>query len=360
MYLDVNEFIMANRLKIRRLSLPFKIVGNATASLVAITHEDNAIFAINTAGVDQITSLKEVGETVTASVPVDATPTFTMYVKLHSDECKQVVGAHISLQKPDANIQLTPCKLEATEGVTNKGNMLFSVTLKSPTGPTAPVLGPDLQGFSVLGGSAVTNTGSSVITGDLGSSPTGSITGFPPGTVSGTIHSADSAAAAAQVALTALYTDLASRPYSQDLTGIDLGGLVKGPGVYKYSTSAGLTGTLTLDGQGDPNSVFIFQIGSTLTTASASSVVLINGALPGNVYWQIGSSATLGTTTSFQGNIVALTSATTNSRLLARNGAVTLNTNNASTVTGAGGSVALNAANTVIGTLHVEYMDIPR
>ena len=198
---------------------------------------------------------------------------------------------------------------------------------------TAPSLGA-AQGFAVLGGSTVTNTGSSVITGDLGVSPGSAVTGFPPGlVVSGTIHGADAAALAAQDAVTTAYNSLVGQACTQDLTGQDLGGQTLTAGVYCFSSSAQLTGTLTLNAQGNANAVFIFKMGSTLTTASASSVVLINGGSPGNVFWQVGSSATLGTGTSFAGNILALTSITVTTgarvtgRTLARNGAVTLDTN---------------------------------
>ena len=202
---------------------------------------------------------------------------------------------------------------------------------------TAPSLG-SAQSFAVLGGSTVTNTGSSVITGDLGVSPGSAVTGFPPGlVVSGTIHAADALALSAQNSVTTAYNSLAGQPCTQDLTGQDLGGLILTPGVYCFSSSAQLTGTLTLNAQGNANAVFIFQIGSTLTTASGSSVVLINGGSPCNVFWQVGSSATLGTTTSFVGNILALTSitlttsASVTGRALARNGAVTLDTNTVTT-----------------------------
>ena len=198
---------------------------------------------------------------------------------------------------------------------------------------TAPSLGT-AQSFAVLGGSTVTNTGPSVITGDLGVSPGSAVTGFPPGTVvSGTIHAADGVASGAQGSVTAAYTNLAGQPCTQDLTGQDLGGKTLTSGVYCFSSSAQLTGTLTLNAQGNANAVFIFQIGSTLTTASGSSVVLINGGSVCNVFWQVGSSATVGTTTSFIGNILALTSitlttgASVTGRALARNGAVTLDSN---------------------------------
>jgi hypothetical protein len=192
-----------------------------------------------------------------------------------------------------------------------------------------------LSTFSVLGGSTVTNTGATTVNGDLGVSPGSAVTGFPPGVVTGgTIHAADAVAAQAQTDLTALYNSLAGMACNTDLTGQDLGGMTLTPGVYCFSTSAQLTGTLTLDAQGNSGALFIFKIGSTLTTASASSVLLINGASSCNVFWQVGSSATLGTGTAFRGSIVALTSITLNTaasvqgKTLARNGAVTLDTSN--------------------------------
>ena len=151
--------------------------------------------------------------------------------------------------------------------------------------------------------------------------------------MSGTIHAADAAALAAQNAVTTAYNSLASQACTQDLTGQDLGGKTLTAGVYCFSSSAQLTGTLTLNAQGNASAVFIFKMGSTLTTASGSSVVLINGGSPCNVFWQVGSSATLGTTTSFAGNILALasitvtTGASVTGRALALNGAVTLDTN---------------------------------
>lgn len=198
---------------------------------------------------------------------------------------------------------------------------------------TVPPLGT-VEDFAVLAGSTVTNTGATGIVGELGVSPGTAVTGFPPGVVTGgSIHSNDAVAQQAQADLVAAYDDLAGQAATEELTGQDLGGLTLTTGVYRFATSAQLTGTLTLDAQGDPDAVFIFQIGSTLTTASASNVVIINGGSDCNVFWQIGSSATLGTGSSLAGNILALTSITLNTnaalsgRALARNGAVTLDTN---------------------------------
>ena len=185
---------------------------------------------------------------------------------------------------------------------------------------------------AVLAGSAVTNTGPTVVTGDLGLSPGTSVTGFPPGTVNGTQHITDPVAAQAQTDLTTAYNNAAAQATTGTVSA-DLGGQTLTPGVYTSASSLGLTGALTLDAQGNANAVFIFQAGSTLTTASASSVNLVNGAQSCNVFWQVGSSATLGTASTFRGTILALTSitattgATVDGRLLARNAAVTLDTN---------------------------------
>jgi hypothetical protein len=197
----------------------------------------------------------------------------------------------------------------------------------------APVDRGTASEFAVLGASTVTNTGPTVITGDLGLSPGTSITGFPPGTVIGTIHQTDAVALQAQKDLVTAYDDAAGRPSTATISD-DLGGQTLTPGVYTGAPSLGLTGTLTLDGQNDENAVFIFQApASTLTTASGSRVVLIRGAEACNVIWQVGSSATLGTDSSFKGNILALASitvtrgTTVDGSTLARNAAVTLDTN---------------------------------
>ena len=199
-------------------------------------------------------------------------------------------------------------------------------------GSGAPSLGAAAS-FLVLGSSTVTNTGATTISGDLGVSPGSAITGFRPGLFGGAKHAADATALQAQSDLTAAYDVLAGDRCGVDLSGRDLGGLTLTKGVYCFSSSAALTGTLVLDAQGDPNAVFVFQIGSTLTTAGDASVVLINGAQDCLAFWQVGSSATLGVGTVFSGSILALasitldTGASVSGRALARNGAVTMDTN---------------------------------
>jgi hypothetical protein len=211
--------------------------------------------------------------------------------------------------------------------------VLLSLTVASSATAAQPPVGLGTAGsFAVLAGSTVTNTGPSVANGDLGVSPGTAVTGFPPGTVNGTIHAADAVAGQAQTDTTTAYNDAAGRTPAVSVSG-DLGGSMLTPGVYKSSSSLGLTGDVTLDAQGDSSAVFIFQVGSTLTTASNSRVVLVGGANACNVYWQIGSSATLGTNSTFNGTILALTSITLNTganidgAALARNGAVTMDDN---------------------------------
>ena len=198
---------------------------------------------------------------------------------------------------------------------------------------TKPALGA-AAGFAVLGASTVTCTGASAITGDVGVSPGTGITGFnPPCTISGTIHAGDDAAAQGHVALGIAYDAIAADVCQHNLTGQDLGGQTLAPGVYCFDTTAGVTGALTLDGGGDSSALWIFQLGTALTTATGSSVVMAGAGTAGNVFWKGGSAATLGTGTAFQGSLLAYASITLTGgssvvgRALALNAAVTLDNN---------------------------------
>jgi hypothetical protein len=211
--------------------------------------------------------------------------------------------------------------------------MVFAFAAVTSAAQAAPVDLATAGPFVVLGGTTVTNTGPSVLNGNLGVSPGTELEGFGlPAVVNGATHATDEVAAKAQLDLTNAYNVAAGQPVlpQNDLSGTDLGERKLAPGVYRYNAAALLTGALTLDAEGDPNAQFVFKIGSQLTTESASSVLLVNGASPCNVYWQVGSSADIGTTTAFQGNLMALTSislkngATVLGRMLARNGQVSL------------------------------------
>ncbi len=197
----------------------------------------------------------------------------------------------------------------------------------------APALGT-AAGFAVLGGSTVTSIGGTALVGSLGVAPGLAVTGFPPGIVSGgTIHAGDAVAQQAQTDFVAASVAVAGDACGTDLSGQDLGGLTLTPGVYCFSAAAQLTGTLQLDAQGNADAVFVIQIGSTLTTAVGASVVFTNAGQACNVYWNIGTSATIGAGTAFIGNLFAAVSITLSSganvagRALAHSGAVTMDAN---------------------------------
>jgi len=194
----------------------------------------------------------------------------------------------------------------------------FSLWPLSVYATTIPDLGT-AGSFAVLAGSTVTNTGASELFGNLGVSPGTAITGFGPGIVNdGTIYAGGSVPSQAQADLASALATATSAPCATSLSGQDLGGLTLTPGVYCFASSAQLSSQLILNAQGDPNALFIIQIGSTLTTAAASSVVFADGEQSNNVFWQVGSSATLGANTQFAGNILALTSITLTSKLSRR------------------------------------------
>jgi hypothetical protein len=213
--------------------------------------------------------------------------------------------------------------------------LLGTLSLASPASAAeAPVGLGTAQGYSVLAGQTVTNTGASFLPANVGVSPGSAITGFPPGILgaSAVQHAADAAALQAQSDLTTAYNSAAGRASSANV-GAAIGVQTLVGGVYTASSALDLTGALTLNGQGNPNTVFIFQVGSALTVDTGASILMVNGAQACNVFWQVGSSAALNTGSNFVGTIMALTSIsadtgrTIQGRALARNGSVTLNDN---------------------------------
>jgi hypothetical protein len=227
--------------------------------------------------------------------------------------------------------------------------LLFTLGSNAVAAPAAVGLGT-AGSFAVLAGTGITNTGPTTITGDIGTFPTTSVSGTTSLTLTGTNHAGDSVTQGAKTDLVTAYTTAAGQGPTTAIPA-DLVGSILKPGVYNSAAAIGLSGVLTLDGAGDPNAVWVFQAGSTLITASGSKVVMLNGAQSCNVYWQVGSSSTLGTNSTFVGTIMALTSislqtgATLDGRALARNGAVTLDTNTitrsaCSTSTSTAGSIS--------------------
>jgi hypothetical protein len=213
-------------------------------------------------------------------------------------------------------------------------NYTWNFTTAATTAPQAAL---DLGGaaaFVVLAGSTVTSTGTTALTGNLGVSPGTSVTGFPPGTLTGSQHAGNATSATAMTDLTTAYNDAAGRTVGPVTVAGNLGGLTLPPGLYKSTSALEISsGDLTLDAQGNPDAVFVFQIASTLTVMSGRSIILSGDAESANVFWQVGSSATFGTTSTIKGTIMADQSitfnaaASLNGRALARIGAVSLAAN---------------------------------
>jgi hypothetical protein len=227
-------------------------------------------------------------------------------------------------------ICISACEKEAkptgSAGNTNPNVIPLQTTVQEPV-----ILG-DAAAFAVLAGSTVTNTGATVITGDLGLSPGTSVGGFPPGILNGTLHINDAMASQSKIDITAAYNDASSRT-AMDIATVsgNIGGLTLTPGLYKSTSSLSLSsGDLTFDALGNPNAVFVIQVASSLTVTSGRKVILAGGAQAANIFWQVGSSATFGTTSVFRGTLIVMQSASFNTgarlygRVLTRNGAVTM------------------------------------
>jgi hypothetical protein len=212
---------------------------------------------------------------------------------------------------------------------TNSSNPIV-IPVQTTTQSAVPLGGT--ANFAILAGSAISNTGATRVTGDLGLSPGSSVGGFPPGILVGTQHVNDPIVNQAKLDLTAAYNNLAGRT-STDIVTLsgNIGGLTLTPGLYKSTSSLAISsGDLTFDALGNANAIFIIQIASTLTTTSGRKVILSGGASASNIFWQVGSSVTFGTTSVFKGNVLAMqsitfnTGATLNGKALARNGAVVM------------------------------------
>ena len=264
-----------------------------------------------------------------------------------------VTGATVPIPPPIVwtNLNATAGSISSSSGLFTAGATpgTYSNTIQARSGSISgfataivgssanPVLGSAAT-YGILAGSTVTCVTGGTINADVGVSPGSTTTGFPPCVITGATHLADATAATAQNDLTTAYNYLAGRPCSTVVTPADVGGRTLPPGIYCTASSMAVTGTVTLDGGGNANAVWVFQMGSTLTTGTNANIALTGGAQAKNVWWQVGSSATLGTGTTFRGNIVALTSitlvdnATMLGRELARNGAVSLGTNNTITL----------------------------
>jgi hypothetical protein len=220
-------------------------------------------------------------------------------------------------------------KVEPTTLGTNPNVVIPQTTVQAMVSLSAA------SNFAILAGSAVSSTGATVITGDLGLSPGSSVGGFPPGILNGTLRINDIIANQAKLDLTAAYNDVAGRTCTDIVTlSGNIGGLTLTPGLYKSTSSLAISsGDLTFDAKGNADAIFIIQIASTLTTTSGRKVILSGGALASNIYWQVGSSATFGTTSVFKGNVLVMqsitfnTGATLDGRALARTGAVVLGGN---------------------------------
>jgi hypothetical protein len=283
--------------------------------------------------------------TVTFDVPMDPATITALTFTLHQGLTP--IDATVTFDAPTRTATLTPWgpldldlpyQARVTVGARDTGDtplaQEFLWTFTTALCSQGRVELGDASSFAVLAASTATNTGPTVVTGDLGVSPGNAVTGFPPGQITGTYHLADATADAASAALVDAYTDAAARAVCPVPVSGDLGGQTLTPGLYRSGSSLALTsGDLTLDGLGEADAVFVFQVGSTLSVGSGLRLNLTNGASSANVYWQVGSSATLGTGCDFAGTILAFqsitleTGAALTGRALALNAAVTMDSN---------------------------------
>jgi len=235
------------------------------------------------------------------------------------------LGKRLSIFAIALTVIMAGCKKDE---IKTENPVVIPVQTTVQTGAT----NKSISNFAVFAGSAVTNTGATVITGDIGLNTGTSIGGFPPGILNGTQHINDAMAIQAKLDLTSMYNDMAARTCTDIVTlSGNIGGLTLTPGLYKSTSSLAVSsGDLTFDAKGDSSAIFIIQIASSLTTTSGRKVILSGGAKASNIFWQVGSSATFGTTSVFKGTVMVMqsitfnTGATLDGKALARTGAITL------------------------------------
>ena len=238
-----------------------------------------------------------------------------------------------------------------------------SVNIASTTFTTEPAVNlGSASTYAILATTSVANTGNSSFDGDIGVSPGTAVTGFPPGVLTGTIHGGDAAAASAQVDLAAAYKDAAARPASAAIAG-DLAGRTLTSGVYKSTAALAISTTLTLDGQGNPNAIFIIQVDAAFNTAAGSSVVLINGAQPSRVYWQVAGAVSLGAASAFTGTIIGMAAISIGAgvtylgRALTANGAVSMSTASSTSPAPAAGDLTATVAGATLSGVTLRGME---
>ena len=317
------------------------VIGTFSSSPSTVNSGSSATLMWNVTGATSVTLDQGIGQVDVAGIMVVSPSASTVYTISAVNSNGSITRSVVTTVNPAPSTTASmPAPASIQTSAPTQVSYITTLPVSSPipakaapAGPAPIVLGSSGT-FAVLSGSTVTNTGPTILNGDLGLSPGSAVTGFPPGKLIGTLHVADPIAAQAKLDLTTAYNDAAGRTVAPITVAGNIGGQTLAPGLYKSTSSLAISsGDLTLDARGDADAVFIFQIASTLTTTSGRQVILSGGAQARNIFWQVGTSATLGTTSSFKGTIMAdqsitlTTGARLDGRALARIAAVTLDSN---------------------------------